>query len=104
MIQEPKTYYHVTPVRNVESILKNGLTSSLGVYLFDELPSSRKISILALSHGTRDFGLFEVFIPEDCYKQKKRLGYRSDILDITIAHCNIPPDDLIYLGNTIKYL
>ena len=98
-------YYHITPARNVKSILHSGLRVSkipqerlgTGVWLYDS-NSIHSSTIHASSSIETDHSILEVRVPEGCIVDSKKLGLGSDIYDVHVARCSIPPSNVKYLG------
>ena len=96
-------YYHITPARNVKNILETGLKVSeipqdrlgRGVWLYDS--ESLYFSMIHAS-STPGNSILEVRVPEGCNIDSKKLGYGSQIYDVHVARCSIPPTNIKYLG------
>ena len=104
---EDRTFYHVTPTENVESILKNGLIPSIGersidfgedrkrVYLFQSIEDSEAslMGWLGEEFGEEPLSLLEVKLP-------KEIDFEKEAFEIQVSE-NIPPECIKVLDDSI---
>lgn len=95
--------YHVTPVANIESVVRDGIrltqtdqySDRPALYLYLAIPKKRH---LPTHLQNKELGVFDVEIPEGHTVERSLLGKGSSVVIISRVYGEIPPSNVWYLG------